>query len=69
MGHVSIDAKGNWTYTLNNDHPDVQALDVDSDPVVRTITVTSADGTTHDIVITITGTEDAPVVTVHSRVQ
>ncbi|MFB9936176.1 retention module-containing protein [Photobacterium aphoticum] len=61
-GTFSIDAKGNWTYTLNNDHPDVQALDVDSDPVVRTITVTSADGTTHDIVITITGTEDAPEV-------
>ncbi|MBT0119997.1 VCBS domain-containing protein, partial [Vibrio alginolyticus] len=49
-GTFSIDEQGNWTYALNNNHPDVQALDADSDPVTRTMTVTSADGTTHDVV-------------------
>ncbi|NOH85831.1 rTX toxin, partial [Vibrio sp. 03-59-1] len=51
-GTFSIDADGNWTYELNNRHPDVQALDADSDPVIRTLTVTSADGTPHDVVVT-----------------
>ena len=59
-GTFSIDADGNWTYELNNRHPDVQALDADSDPVIRTLTVTSADGTPHDVVVTITGNNDAP---------
>ncbi|WP_157509057.1 retention module-containing protein, partial [Ferrimonas futtsuensis] len=39
-GTFSIDAQGNWSYELNNAHPDVQALDADSDPVIRTIEVT-----------------------------
>ncbi|WP_081324851.1 VCBS domain-containing protein, partial [Vibrio cyclitrophicus] len=54
-GSFSIDAAGNWTYDLNNDHADVQALDSDSDPVTRVITVATADGTTHDVTVTITG--------------
>ncbi|WP_252023342.1 VCBS domain-containing protein [Vibrio sp. SCSIO 43136] len=62
-GFFSIDVEGEWTYTLNNDHPDVQALDADSDPVNRTITVTTADGTTFDVVVTITGTDDQAVIT------
>ena len=41
----------------------MQALDHDSDPVIRSITVLSVDGTEHEVVISITGTEDAPVVT------
>ncbi|EMD9686212.1 VCBS domain-containing protein, partial [Vibrio parahaemolyticus] len=62
-GTFSIDEQGNWTYELNNSHPDVQALDADSDPVIRTMTVTSADGTTHDVVVTITGSDDKAVIT------
>ncbi|MFN1620225.1 VCBS domain-containing protein [Vibrio rotiferianus] len=62
-GTFSIDEQGNWTYTLNNSHPDVQALDADSEPVIRTMTVTSADGTTHDVVVTITGSDDKAVIT------
>ncbi|MDW2334175.1 VCBS domain-containing protein, partial [Vibrio sp. 1069] len=62
-GTFSIDADGNWTYALNNNHPDVQALDADSDPVTRTMTVTSADGTTHDVVVTITGSDDKAIIT------
>ncbi|MDN3681113.1 VCBS domain-containing protein [Vibrio tapetis subsp. quintayensis] len=65
-GSLSIDETGEWTYTLNNDHADVQALDADSKPIVRTITVASADGTTHDVTVTITGTDDKAVITPNS---
>ena len=62
-GTFSIDADGEWTYTLNNDHADVQALDADSTPIVRTFTVATADGSTHEIAVTITGSDDAAVIT------
>ncbi|VCU69261.1 Putative mono-oxygenase ydhR [Pigmentiphaga humi] len=58
LGAITIDADGNWTYSVPN--ADVQYLK-DGETKVETFTVTSIDGTTHDIVITITGTEDAPV--------
>ncbi|MBM6550518.1 VCBS domain-containing protein [Marinomonas ostreistagni] len=56
---------GTWTYTL--DQTKVQELDGAkgiqlADQVTDTITLTADDGTTQDIVITITGTDDAPVV-------
>ncbi|WBA16651.1 VCBS domain-containing protein [Salinivibrio proteolyticus] len=50
---------GNWTYTLNQ--TSVQDLDA-GDQVTDTITLTASDGTPQDIVITITGTDDDPVV-------
>ncbi|HAS8098282.1 TPA: hypothetical protein I7701_23750, partial [Vibrio vulnificus] len=50
---------GTWTYTL--DQSKVQDLDA-GDIVKDTITLTASDNTTQDIVITITGTNDAPVV-------
>ncbi|MCU8010260.1 retention module-containing protein, partial [Shewanella sp. SM87] len=43
-GFFSIDADGNWTYTLNNSHSDVQSLKA-GETLTRDITVTSADGT------------------------
>ncbi|WP_217492742.1 VCBS domain-containing protein, partial [Salinivibrio sp. SS2] len=51
---------GNWTYTL--DQSAVQSLDA-GDQITDTITLTASDGTQQDIVITITGSEDAPEVT------
>lgn len=57
-GSLSIDAAGNWTYTLDNDNPSVDALDDDSDPLTDTITVKAIDGTEHDITITINGAND-----------
>ncbi len=56
---VLVFENGNWTYTL--DQAAVQALDA-GDVVVDTITVSADDGTTQDIAITITGTQDAAVV-------
>ncbi|WP_255377395.1 VCBS domain-containing protein, partial [Salinivibrio sp. SS3] len=51
---------GDWTYTL--DQSSVQDLDA-GDQVTDTITLTASDNTQQDIVITITGSEDAPEVT------
>jgi len=56
-GSLTIDANGNWTYTLNNADPAVQSLK-DGDTLTRPITVTSADGTTHVITVTIEGTNE-----------
>ncbi len=63
-GHFSIDANGNWSYTLNNSHSDVQSLKA-GDTLARELTVTSADGTaSHNVVITIVGANDAPLLSV-----
>lgn len=60
-GHAHIDANGHWTYDLYNNHSKVQQLG-EGQTDTETITVQSADGTQHDIVITITGTNDLPTV-------
>ncbi|WP_016959306.1 VCBS domain-containing protein, partial [Enterovibrio norvegicus] len=51
---------GAWTYTADN--ASIQSL-ADGDTATDTMTVTASDGTTQDIVITITGTDDAAVIT------
>ncbi|CAB3728417.1 hypothetical protein LMG1873_04580 [Achromobacter piechaudii] len=58
-GTFSIDANGNWTYSLNNDDPKVQALAV-GETLTETFTVTTVDGTQAQIVVTINGTNDDP---------
>ncbi|CDT78197.1 Putative RTX toxin, VCBS repeat protein [Vibrio coralliirubri] len=63
-GHAHIDSNGNWTYDLYNKHPIVQQLS-EGQTDTETITVQSADGTHHDIVVTITGTNDAPILGVN----
>ncbi|MGX0975789.1 VCBS repeat-containing protein [Roseovarius sp. MBR-51] len=64
-GSFAIDATGNWTFTLDNEAEAVQSLH-DSDSVLETFTVTVTDAqgatTTQDVVITINGTNDAPVI-------
>ncbi|MCU4441122.1 tandem-95 repeat protein, partial [Acinetobacter lwoffii] len=60
LGSLSITSAGAWTYTVAN--ADVQYLAA-GETKVETFTVLSADGTSHDIVITITGTNDVPVIT------
>ncbi|MFQ2126521.1 retention module-containing protein, partial [Aeromonas jandaei] len=63
-GHFSIDANGNWSYTLNNSHSDVQSLKA-GETLTRELTVTSADGTaSHKVVITIVGANDPADITV-----
>ena len=60
-GTLDIDVDGNWIYTLNSAHPTVDAL-AEGEEITDTVTVTTADGTTHDITITVTGTNDTPAI-------
>ncbi|RVC31332.1 hypothetical protein EN781_33970, partial [Mesorhizobium sp. M4A.F.Ca.ET.090.04.2.1] len=57
-GSFTIDAAGNWTYTLDDTNPTVDALN-DGDPLSDSFTVHSEDGTSQLITISITGTNDA----------
>ncbi len=61
-GSLTIDGSGSWSYSASNSHADIQALEV-GDTLTETLTVKSLDGTTHDIVITINGANDAAVIT------
>jgi len=58
LGSLSIGATGEWEYSVAN--ADVQYL-AEGETKEETFTVTALDGTTHDITITITGTNDTPV--------
>ena len=61
FGSFEIDAAGDWTYTLNNGDPIVQALRGGSDEFENFL-VQSVDGTTHNVEITVFGTNDAAVI-------
>jgi VCBS repeat-containing protein len=58
-GTATIDATGNWSYTLDDANPAVDALNV-GDSLIDTITVQTVDGTTQDITITISGANSQP---------
>ena len=47
-GNFTIDAAGSWTYTLRNADANVQALTSSQHPT-ESVTVTTADGTTQQI--------------------
>ena len=59
-GFFSIDKDGNWTYTLDNSNPAVQALK-EGETKFDTFSVSSVDGTSTTVTITIKGTNDAPI--------
>ena len=59
-GSVTIDTDGNWTYSADNSQSAIQSLAA-GDNLTDNIVVQSADGTTHTITVTLTGTNDAPV--------
>ena len=60
FGEFSIDSTGRWRYTLDNTNPAVQALGT-ADRRSETFTVTSRDGSSTTVVITVQGL-DEPVV-------
>ncbi|WP_024372995.1 VCBS domain-containing protein, partial [Vibrio natriegens] len=60
-GHFSLSADGQWQYHADNNQPYIQQLAA-GEPLTDSITVTSVDGTTHTISVTIEGTNDAPIV-------
>ncbi len=59
-GSLTMNTDGSWSYSADNSQSAIQALG-DGDSLNETITVRSLDGTTRDIVITINGTNDAPI--------
>ncbi|MDD1826050.1 VCBS domain-containing protein, partial [Photobacterium sp. ZSDE20] len=61
LGTLHLKDNGAWTYDLDNTNPAVQALGK-SATATDTITVHSADGTSHQVTITINGTNDSAVI-------
>ena len=60
-GNLTVDVQGQWTYIADNSQSAIQELGTD-DRLTEIITVTSVDGTTQQIEITIEGTNDIPVI-------
>jgi VCBS repeat-containing protein len=60
-GRLTIDAAGSWRYAADNTQAAIQLLDA-GESLTDVLTVTTADGTTHTITITINGAADAPVI-------
>jgi VCBS repeat-containing protein len=57
-GNFTLDSAGNWTYTLNNSNPMVDALN-SGQQLHDQFNVSSVDGTTHQVDITINGATDS----------
>ncbi|NOQ87343.1 MAG: hypothetical protein GQ550_00315, partial [Gammaproteobacteria bacterium] len=57
-GSLVINAAGSWTYAADNNQTAIQNLDTGA-ILSDSLTVSSLDGTTHTIVITITGVDEA----------
>ena len=56
-GVLTIDTSGSWSYRADNNTSDIQSLRF-GDTLVETLTVTTFDGTNHDIVVRIDGSEE-----------
>ncbi|MFA0477133.1 VCBS domain-containing protein, partial [Vibrio breoganii] len=61
LGTLHLKDNGAWTYDLDNTNPTVQALGKGA-TATDTITVHSADGTPHQVTITVNGTNDTAVI-------
>ncbi|WP_422450573.1 VCBS domain-containing protein, partial [Endozoicomonas sp. ALB091] len=62
-GDLTIDASGQWTYSADNSQSVIQQLG-DGETLTETLTVMSADSTTHTLTITLNGSNDGPVLDV-----
>jgi VCBS repeat-containing protein len=61
-GTYSINSDGSWTYVVNNDDPTIQALN-SGDSTPDSFTVTTIDGTSKTVSVTINGANDAAIIT------
>ena len=59
-GTFSVTAAGVWTYTLTNSAANVQALAQGQTPT-EIFSITSADGSIRSVVVTVNGSNDAPI--------
>ncbi|WP_194246443.1 VCBS domain-containing protein, partial [Endozoicomonas acroporae] len=62
-GDLILDASGHWTYSADNSQSVIQQLG-EGETLTEMLTVTSADGTTHTLTITLNGSNDGPVLDV-----
>ena len=53
-GSLTIDAAGNWNYAADNTQAAIQQLNA-GESISDVLTVTTADGTTHSVIVTING--------------
>ena len=60
-GTFTLGEDGGWTYTLDNDDPDTDALGA-GETETDTFEVVSADGTTAQVMVTVTGADDEAVI-------
>ncbi len=60
-GTFALEEDGAWTYTLNNEDPDTNALRADQTAIERFYAF-SADGTRAEVLITVTGAGDGAVI-------
>jgi len=60
-GDLSINTSGDWTYTADNTQAVIQALD-SGEFLTDTLQISSVDGTTHNVVLTINGSDDLAVI-------
>ena len=60
-GTFTMTAAGVWTYTLDNANSAVQALNV-GDTLTDSFTVTTVDGTAQVVTVTISGSNDAAII-------
>ncbi|WP_419789781.1 VCBS domain-containing protein [Shewanella xiamenensis] len=65
-GTFSLDADGQWRYSADNSQSAIQQLKA-GETLTDSFTVTSADGTNHAVTVTLTGSNDAPVLTAQSQ--
>ena len=61
FGTLHLKGNGAWTYDLDNTNPKVQALGKGA-TATDTITIHSADGTPHQVTVTVNGTNDRPTI-------
>uniref|UniRef100_UPI003BB6C242 VCBS domain-containing protein n=3 Tax=unclassified Endozoicomonas TaxID=2644528 RepID=UPI003BB6C242 len=62
-GDLTLNANGQWNYSADNSQSAIQQLR-EGETLTETLTVTSADGTTHTLTITLNGSNDGPVLDV-----
>jgi len=60
-GTFTLDESGNWSYALDNADPDTEALNA-GEEVTEDFTVQASNGVTSTVTITVTGTNDVPVI-------